>query len=75
MQSIRLCLDSGQVEIVLQMGILGVNIVGLLDDDFKAGTCGSGEFPLLRSINYALRNNMSRPTFKPASKPGTFSFH
>jgi hypothetical protein len=62
--------DIGQVEIVTQMGLLGVNIVDLLDDDFSTGSCESAEFPLVKSINYALRNNMSRPMFTSSTRPG-----
>jgi hypothetical protein len=68
-------LDYGQVEIVHQMGLLGVNIEDVLDDDFNAGGCGSTEFPLVQTINYALRNNMSRPRFNSARKPGIHLFN
>jgi hypothetical protein len=58
------------MEIVHQMGLLGVNIVDILDDDFNAGSCESLEFPLVKSINYALRNNMSRPMLTSTTRPG-----
>jgi hypothetical protein len=47
--------------IVHEIGLLGVRIVDLMDEDVSGDSCGTVEYPLITAINHALRNNKVRP--------------
>jgi hypothetical protein len=47
--------------IVQEIGLLGVRIVDLMDDDVSGDSCRTVEYPLVTAINHALRNNKVRP--------------
>jgi hypothetical protein len=49
-----------KVGIVEKSQLLGVHVTDLMHDDVDGEFCGTAEYPLLTTINYALRNNMSR---------------
>jgi hypothetical protein len=55
------CLFVSKVHIVHELKMLGVRVKDLMDDDVSGDSCGTGEYPLLTTINYALRNNKTRP--------------
>jgi hypothetical protein len=56
--------------IVHEKKLLGVRIMDLMDDDIYGESCGTAEYPLVATINYALRNNKTRPILTESKYSG-----
>jgi hypothetical protein len=61
------------VRFVQEGELAGVRIIDLIDDDVFGESCGTGEYPLLTTINYALRNNKTRPILTETECSGILS--
>jgi hypothetical protein len=59
-----------KVSIVEEKKLLGVRIIHLTDDDMDGGSCGTAEYTLVSTINYALRNNKTRPILTETENSG-----
>jgi hypothetical protein len=62
-----------KVRFVQEEELAGVRIIDLMDDDVSGDSCGTGEYPLLRTINYALRNNKTRTILTKTEYSGILS--
>jgi hypothetical protein len=61
------------VRFVQEEELAGVRIIDLMDDDLSGDSCGTGEYPLLRTINYALRNNKTQSILTKTEYSGILS--
>jgi hypothetical protein len=59
--------------IVHELKLLGVRIIDLMNDDIDSGSCGTVEYPLVTAINFALRNNKTRPVLTETEHSGIVS--
>jgi hypothetical protein len=58
------------VAFVSESELSGVRVLDFTGDDDSGYYCGTTEYPLLRTINYALRNNKTRPILTETKSPG-----
>jgi hypothetical protein len=61
------------VAIVHEKDLLGVRIMDLIDDDRYGQRCGVMKYPFVTAINYALRNNKTRPMLTESEYSGILS--